>query len=506
MSDVLPETERVAARITGGSPTDSELQRLFDLSLEMLCIAGTDGYFKRLNPAFEATLGYSLGELLSRPFIEFVHPEDREATLAEIRKLREGIPTVHFENRYRCKHGSHRWLAWTSMPQADGLLYCTALDVTEQKRAAQLSEGLLEAAPDAIVVTDDCGRIVLANALTEELFGYPREEIFGQPIEIIVPERFREAHRQSRQAYHANPQVRRMGAGLELVALRKDGREFPAEISLGPVRTQGETLVFCAVRDVSARKKMEQALRDREAQLLAAQGIQQQLLPRESPEVAGFDVAGASLPAEFTGGDHFDYLPMRGGTLGIVVGDVSGHEIGSALLMASAHAHLHSLSAMHIEVDEILARTNATLYRQTNAEHFITLLFVRLDPATRTLVYSGAGHPTGYVLDPSGAVKAELTSTALPLAVDPDEKFPVSGPVALDSGDLVVLLTDGLVEAQSAGGDTFGTAKVLRVVHENCEQAAADVIQALHTAVYAFSGGKLLDDITSVVIKVLPKE
>lgn len=119
-------------------PSNGELRRLFDLSLQMLCIAGLDGYFKAVNPAFEKTLGYPPDELLSRPFIEFVHLDDREATLNEVKKLSEGIPTVQFENRYRCRDGSYRWLAWTARPgEEDHRLYATALDITDRKHAEE---------------------------------------------------------------------------------------------------------------------------------------------------------------------------------------------------------------------------------------------------------------------------------------------------------------------------------------------------------------------------------
>jgi PAS domain S-box-containing protein len=116
--------------------TENQLSRFFDMSLDMLCIAGTDGFFRRLNPAWES-LGYSTNELTGRPFIEFVHPDDVAATIAETAKLAQGITTLHFENRYRCKDGSYRHLMWTSVPDETGTLYAAARDITERKRAEE---------------------------------------------------------------------------------------------------------------------------------------------------------------------------------------------------------------------------------------------------------------------------------------------------------------------------------------------------------------------------------
>jgi PAS domain S-box-containing protein len=117
---------------------EGDLQTMFQMSRDLLCIAGVDGYFHRLNPAWEETLGYPLEELLSRPYVEFVHPDDRGKTRDEARSLTEGTAAVLFENRYRCKDGSYRWLAWKTAPRVEaGLLYAVARDVTEQKRAAE---------------------------------------------------------------------------------------------------------------------------------------------------------------------------------------------------------------------------------------------------------------------------------------------------------------------------------------------------------------------------------
>ena len=114
---------------------EEELSGFFAQSLDLLCIAGVDGYFRRLNPAWQRTLGWSLDELQARPFLDFVHPDDRQATLTEVAVLADGPPTIAFENRYRCKDGPYRWLQWNARSLPDRrLIYATARDVTDRKR------------------------------------------------------------------------------------------------------------------------------------------------------------------------------------------------------------------------------------------------------------------------------------------------------------------------------------------------------------------------------------
>lgn len=116
------------------TPGDDDLREFFELSLSLWCIAGTDGYFKHLNPAWESTFGYSLEELLSRPYLDFVHPDDREATMAAAAEITTGRNILSFENRYRCKDGSYKWLLWSAIARIEKKrIYAIAADVTDRK-------------------------------------------------------------------------------------------------------------------------------------------------------------------------------------------------------------------------------------------------------------------------------------------------------------------------------------------------------------------------------------
>jgi PAS domain S-box-containing protein len=129
---------------------------------------------------------------------------------------------------------------------------------------ADMLLGLLEAIPDALVITDASGRIVLVNAQTERLFGYRREELLDRPVEILVPMRLRQGHVAQRDSYIASPHVRPMGQGLELTGQRKDGHEVPVEISLSPLHAEGRLLIVSSIRDATERRKGEGSLRKME--------------------------------------------------------------------------------------------------------------------------------------------------------------------------------------------------------------------------------------------------
>ena len=206
-------------------------------------------------------------------------------------------------------------------------------------------------------------------------------------------------------------------------------------------------------RQIVQRIEAEKALRKREGQMIAAQHVQEHLFPERPPGLAGFDIAGAAFPAEFTSGDYYDYIPLPEKCYAIVVGDVSGHGLGPALLMASVQSFLRSVARTTGDVSEMLTCANRFLRAETQPDYFVTLFLGRLDPHSRQFSYASAGHPTAYVLDASGKVKARLESTAPPLGIMPDAAFPAGESLTLEPGDLVIVLTDGVLEA-TAPDDT----------------------------------------------------
>ena len=193
---------------------------------------------------------------------------------------------------------------------------------------------------------------------------------------------------------------------------------------------------------------------------------------------------------------------MPNGSVGFLISDVSGHGFGPALLMASTSTVIRLLAETHTEVGEILGRVNRFLTRETD-DHFVTLFLGCLDPQKRSFQYASGGHPDCYVLGSSGAVKARLESTALPLAISPTTEFPTANPITLDPGDIVVLLTDGLQEAMSPTHEQFGRDRVLEIVRAHRTRKAAQIVERLYLAVCNFSQRERpADDVTAIVIKV----
>ncbi len=241
-----------------------ELDRFFILTRDLLCVAGFDGYFKRVNPAWESTLGYTQEEMVSKPFLEFVHPEDRGKTVMESARLAKGGEVVSFENRYRCKDGSYRWLLWSARSlMEEELIFASARDLTERKHIEEVlrqseerSRSIIEGAHDAFISIDFDGKITDWNIQAESIFGWKRAEVLGQFLhETIIPPQYRESHLRGIRHLQATGEGPVLNKTIELTALRKNGEEFPVELVVWPLQRGKETTFHAFVRDITGRKK-----------------------------------------------------------------------------------------------------------------------------------------------------------------------------------------------------------------------------------------------------------
>ena len=256
-------------------------------------------------------------------------------------------------------------------------------------------------------------------------------------------------------------------------------------------------------RERRARRVAERALLAQEEEFRLAREIQQRLFPSGPPSLPEFDIAGASLPAAATGGDYFDFISTRTGELFVVVGDVTGHGIGPALLMADARAYLRALAVSEQRFEDILARVRSLMLEDLGLDHFITLFFAKLEPATGIWTYINAGHAPGYVLGPDGRVKFEMVPGTAALGIDREETPLEALQIVLEKGDLLLLISDGIPEARNRAGEEFGEERVLDLVRRERNRTSAEIIQVLMEEARAFcKPDPLQDDMTAVVLKL----
>ncbi|MCU0963381.1 MAG: PAS domain S-box protein, partial [Pirellulaceae bacterium] len=490
---------------------DAALESIGDSVL----ITGADGLIQYVNPAFERITGYSPAEVLGRnPRILQSGQHDQAFYRRMWQTLAEGSSWQGEFVDKRKDGGLYDAEATISQirdaaGQAIGYIGVQR-DVSGRKQAERgLAESeariraIVETAVDGIITIDERGTIETCNPAVEKMFGYTRDEMIGRNVSLLMPSPEREQHDGHLARYAQTRQRHVIGGSREVRGRRQDGTVFPLDLTVSETRLGDRCFFTGIVRDATPRHLRLQAEKELAAtheQLRLARSIQQGYFPKTAPVIPGFDLGGASYPADETGGDYFDYFPMPEGRVGVVLADVSGHGLGPALVMSQTRAYLHALLPLGLDVSQLATRLNDFLITDGPDARFVTLFLAQLDPRDGSFVYASAGHQC-FLLGPGDEVQP-LDSTSTPLGILPGS-IPSVRPRTLLSGQLVLFLTDGVAETASPQGAAFGIERTLDVVRANRNLSAAEIVETLYRSARDFAqDAPQQDDITAMVLKV----
>lgn len=234
-----------------------------------------------------------------------------------------------------------------------------------------------------------------------------------------------------------------------------------------------------------------------------ASTIQTNLLPKEAPDIPGYEIAGKSIPAREVGGDYFDFIPLEDKKLAFCLGDVSGKGLAAAMLMSNLQATIRGESSIHRPPKECLERANRSLLQNTDADRFVTLFYALLDYEDHLLCYCNAGHERPFVRSGNEQLQ-RLSEGGIVLSVV-DEPGYQEDLVSVEPGDLFVIYSDGVIDATDESEFPFGEKRLAELIEDSEESSAAEVIDKIVDAVQVYSGGKKqTDDITLVVLRRNP--
>jgi PAS domain S-box-containing protein len=375
-------------------------------------------------------------------------------------------------------------------------------DVTAERRADEtlrLLSSAVEQTTDAVYITDRQGVIEFVNGGFERMTGYPPAEALGRTPRILSSGQHGPAEYRELWETLLAGRVHRAA----MVNRRRDGNLYHSEVTITPVAdSRGGATHFVAVaRDMTDRRLRE----EQEMELALARSVQQGLFPARAPQAHGFDIAGTAHPTAAMCGDYYDFVVLDDHRLCLAVGDACGHGLGPALVMASTRAYLRAYLNTLPAVGDVLRTLNRTLAAELEDGRFVTMMLASLDARARTLTHANAGHPPGLVLGRDGRVRAMLESTAPPLGVLPEFGVGDVPPIALEAGDIVVLMTDGVIESRAPDGDLLGVEGALRIVRSHLDGDARGILDGLVAGAREFTRGRGPgDDLAAIVCRVGP--
>ena len=373
---------------------------------------------------------------------------------------------------------------------------------------------VVQTAYDAIITMDSRGLITFWNYGAETMFGYSAEEAVGMPLTMIMPERYRRTHAAGLGRVVSTGKTRVVGHRVELNGLRKGGTEFPIELSLAEWRIENELSFTGIIRDITDRKLSEAELvHVREALEQAysrehhiADTLQRALIPEVSFMIPGYHVAAKYQPAldeAEVGGDFYDVFGLVGGKTAVVMGDVSGKGLEAAVYTAMAKYTIRAYAVQNPDPAHVLSKLNEVLYQYTPDDLFVTVFYAVLSHEGQVLTYGSAGHDPPLVYSPGSDRIAVLSPTGCVAGIMRGCQYS-AGSLKLDPGDILVIYTDGVTDARSAG-KLLGVDGLARVLG-NCANTGGGLTDAIFEAVSEAGDGALRDDAALLIIRALERE
>ena len=506
---------------TESALTESEerFRQMAEMAGEWLWEQDPDGYYSYSSAAVSQILGYSPDEVLGKHYTEFLTPQDKAN---QQRYATSHRPFYALLSHYRHKNGRQILTESTGLPiiNADGkLLKWRGVDrditarmhfqdaLVESEKRTRL---IIESSLSAIVIMDSYGIINDWNHQAEKMFGWSKDEAIGQRLEkLIIPPSQRAAHRQGLEHFLRTGKGPLLNQLIEQTAIRRDGTEFPVELSFSPLKS-GNTYIFSGfIHDISNRKAAEQQIRQAQIKLAIAQSeikiaqrIQASLSPSAPIKSKHFEVTGYCLPADQVGGDYFDYFYRNQDHLDMIIADVSGHSIGPALFMVETRSAIRTQASGSATPAETLKVLNNFLFEDLDrSDYFITLFYLQYNITNHQLSFANAGHPPPLLLSPFQTECRQLDADGLILGVNKKVIFEQKT-TTLSPGDLILLYTDGLTEAENPHGEFFGLDRVSDILVQHAQHPPQTIIEVLLEQLKQFCRSESFnDDITLMIFK-----
>jgi PAS domain S-box-containing protein len=366
-----------------------------------------------------------------------------------------------------------------------------------------------EFSPMAIVISNGDGIIEEVNARTEQLFGFESGELIGKPVESLMPDELMEKHIKLRAGYNAKPFSRAMGAGLDLIGRKKNGKLFPIEIGLSYSRDGDAIRVISYIIDITERKQrenfslaqIEAQKDDMEREFQMGHRVQISLLPKDIPHIPGWSLALKWLPAHEIGGDFYDVIDRNNGDYDLLIADVTDKGIPAALFMAFSKSLLRSSINGNSSLQEGITRTNQLICQDSSQGLYVTLFVARINSKKGEISFVNAGHNSPLHYSNRKCRFTNLARTGMALGIDPQTIYKQQT-VQIEPMDFIVFYTDGVIEAIDANGKDFGIKRLRQVILNHRNATPVEIVNSISKAVYDFIGSDVLkDDLTIMVAK-----